>query len=56
MVGISYLVDDEEQVADIKGDVAAYFRIEDDVAHCTLPDAVEVYAYKVAVSIDDRAS
>ena len=42
MVGVSDLVDDEEDVADVKGDVSADLRIEDDVAHCALPHAVEV--------------
>ena len=56
MVGVSDLVDDEEDVADVKGDVAADLRIEDDVAHGAFPHAVEVEADEVSVGVDHRAA
>ena len=56
MVGVGDLVDDEEDVADVKGDVAADLRIEDDVAHGAFPYAVEVEADEVSVGVDHRAA
>ena len=56
VTAVAQLVDDEENVTDIEGDVAADLRVEDYVAHGAFPYAVEVEADQVAVSIDDRAS
>ena len=56
MIGICYLVDGEEDVADVERDVAADLRIENDVAHCAFPHAVEIQTDEVAVSVDDRAA
>ena len=55
-LGIPDLLDQEEQVADVQGDVAAYFRIEMNVAHRAFPDPVEIESYQLAVRIQDRAS
>ena len=56
VVGFADLVDGEEDIADVEGNVAADLRIEDDVTHCAFPYAVEVEAYQVSVGIDDRTS
>ena len=51
---MSYLVDNEKEVTDVKGDIPADIRIEHDVTHGAFPDTVEVDTDKVAVSVDDR--
>ncbi len=56
MAGTGEAVDGEEDVAYVKGDVAAVVGVIDDVTHRTLPDTVEVDAYEVAVGTDDRAA
>ena len=56
MVGVGYLVDDEEDVANVKGDVAADVRIKYDVRHRAFPYSVKVQADKVTLGVDDRAA
>ena len=46
----------EQDIADVKRDVAAVVRVEDDVTHRAFPDAVKVDAYQVAVLVYYRAS
>ena len=56
MVSVRHLVDGEEDVSDVEGNVSAYFRIEDDIAHCAFPHPVEVDSDQVAVGVDHRTS
>lgn len=56
VVGTGKLVDCEQDVADVKRNVAAIVRVEDDVAHRAFPDAVEIQAYQVAVLVYHRAT
>ena len=56
MVRIAYHVDDEEDVADVQGDVAAEIGVKLDVAHGAFPDAVEVDADQAALGVDDGAA
>ena len=56
VVGFADLVDGEEDIADVEGNVAADLRIKDDVTHCAFPNAVEIDSDEVAFGIDHRAS
>ena len=56
MAGAGELVYREQDIADVKRDVAAVVRVEGDVAHRAFPDAVKVDAYQVAVLVYYRAS
>ena len=53
---MAYLTNDEQGIAYVQGYVAADLRVEDNVAHCSLPDPVEVQTYQFAVRIDDRTA
>lgn len=46
----------EQDVADVERDVAAIVRIEDDIAHSSFPDTVEIQTYQVAVLVYHRAA
>lgn len=54
--GTGDLVDNEQDVADIEADIPAIVGVEYYVAHRPFPDTVEIYAHKVALGIDYRAS
>lgn len=56
MAGAGELVYREQDIADVKRDVAAVVRVEGDVTYRAFPDAVKVDAYQVAVLIYYRAS
>ena len=56
VIRISYHVDDEEDVTDVQGDVAAEVGVELDVAHGAFPYAVEVDADQAALGVDDGAA
>lgn len=56
MVCAGKLVNGKQDITDVKRDVAAVVRVEDDVAHRAFPDAVEIQTDQVAVLIDYRAS
>ena len=49
-------VDGEQDIADVQGDVAAIVRVEDDVAHGSFPDTVEIQTYQVTVLVYHRAT
>ena len=50
------LVNGEQDIADVKRDVAAVVWVENDVAHRAFPYAVEIQADQVAVLVDYRTS
>ena len=56
MVCASQLVYGEEDIADVKLDVAAIVRVEFDVAHRAFPYAVEIQTDQVAVLVYHRTS
>ena len=56
MTGTSVLVDEKEHETDVEADVAADVGIILQVAHCSLPNAVEIQADKIAVGIEGRAA
>ena len=45
---MSDLVDDEQEVTDVNGNIPADIRVEDYVTHRTLPDPVEIDSDQVA--------
>lgn len=56
MVCAGKLVNSKQDITDVKRDVAAVVRVEDDVAHRAFPYAVEIQTDQVAVLVDYRAS
>ena len=56
MVGSGQLVYREQYLADVKRNVAAIVRVEDDVTHRSFPDAVEIQTYQVTVLVYHRAT
>ena len=49
----TYLVDNEQYVADVADDVATQCLVELDVAHCREPSTVEVNTDKLTLAVED---